>query len=192
MNQPRRRDGAQYQLTQHCAAHVERTPLPTPTHGLAFSASYAILFYWPMARGHTALQIHHIRTAWNSSTHRSLFRAMRQPNCNSPQLGACGGRRVAPAENVTLLLLCILFELMDECKMRDVKVTRRPLQRRISSFKNKNNVTFKIWLWSSPSFGAWAWHAASCTPAWAQIEYTVVPEQLSLQTVRTKLLKIQI
>jgi len=31
---------------------------------------------------------------------------------------------------------------MDECKMRDVKVTRRALQRRISSFKNKNKTTF--------------------------------------------------
>jgi len=31
---------------------------------------------------------------------------------------------------------------MDKCKMRDVKVTRRPLQRRISSFKNQNKVNF--------------------------------------------------
>jgi len=31
----------------------------------------------------------------------------------------------------------------------------------------------RILLWSSHSFGAWAWHAASCTYAWAQIEYTV-------------------
>jgi len=28
---------------------------------------------------------------------------------------------------------------MDECKMRDVKVTRRALQRRISSFKKRKN-----------------------------------------------------
>jgi len=76
-------------------------------------------------------------------------------------------------------LLCILFELMDECKMWDCGMSSSragPCKGASLLSKTRIKSLSEIWLWSSHSFDAWAWHAASCTYAWAQIEYTVVVE----------------
>jgi len=85
---------------------------------------------------------------------------------------------IADVENATytyLHILWILFELMDECKMRDVRLTCPFFIRRrfFFSFVKKNMFRFEIRLWSSHSYGAWAWHPGSFTHTWAQIESTV-------------------